>query len=547
MTDLLTRNNDSFAIRRLIAAGALLLIVGCSATSTSRSQNQGANCPKSPVAGNGKSGRDNASLNLSFGGSSQLTDDNDSGIGTGYLDISTKNLAGEKESRRCTVHLRPIDSSNSVVRLWTAGHCFFDPQTVEFQNSTYTAQIYLNGGYFSAAVDLEGIPELGKFSKAVVAFLGLANIPEINTIVGETFQALPSATGQNCIDDGNIFKGNLSNAKSVACFARSEVRGFKAKLSLSEKTSPHMKRVMDTLRARESAALAKLDASSKKQLEYYQAAHFAEVRRLADLRSLAFALNKRICDVYESNNKSEIDPELYDASLKKYDSVAMCGTQLGQTYRDLIVNQLSQSGMLPESDLSMMKQYWEVPSGGQTLQTLRARSMSCNVTNIATVTQSADQLTPCDMGILAVQGWAKWVDNGTQPVSVSDGLYSDSQFGFNPESYFTLITNAAETSAQLASGARGKARVIPLNVSSVLNFGTKVSSQHGNTMLINFDSAAQRIYLSKGDSGSMLSVFGYFPMGLLSTVDGEKTAGGASVTPLPEVDSEDIAVSNGGC
>lgn len=544
MTGVRNKKSKSVGMSGLIAATSLFVAVGCGAESASRAQSQGSNCPKSPVAGGGKSGG-NSTLNLTNTQPSALTVDG--GIGTGYLDISTTNKDGKKYSRRCTVHLRPIDSSNSVVRLWTAGHCFFDPQTVEFQNSTYKAQIYLSGGYFSAAVAIEGFSELSKFSKAVSFFLNLTNIPEATSIVAQTFQALPSGTGQQCIDEGNIFKGSLSTAKSIACFARGEVRGFKAKLSLSEKTSPHMKRVMDSLRARESVALAKLDASSKKQLEYYQAAHFAEVRRLADLRSLAFALNKRICDVYESNNKSEIDPELYDASQKKYDSVSMCGTQLGQTYRDLIVNQLSQSGTLPDSDLSMMKQYWEVPSGGQTLQTLRARAMSCNVTNIATVTQSADQLTPCDMGNLAAQGWEKWVDNGSQPVATSESLYSANQFGFNPDSYFTLITNAAETSAQLASGARGKARVIPLNVSSVLNFGTKVGSTHGNTMLINFDKAAQKIFLSKGDSGSMLSVFGYFPMGLLSTVDGEKTAGGASVTPLPEVDSEDISASTGGC
>jgi hypothetical protein len=448
------------------------------------------------------------------------------------------------------VHLRPIDSSNSVVRLWTAGHCFYDPQTVEFQNSAYKAQIYLNGGYFSTPVNIEGIPELGKFSKAVSTFLGIATFPEINAIVGQSFQALPSGTGQNCIDDGNIFKGKLSNSKSIACFARSEVRGFKATLTLDAKTTPYIKRVLDLLRRREAAAFAKLDTSSKKQLELYQAAHFAEVRRLADLRSLAFVLNKKICDVYESNGLTRETPELYDASRKEYDSVALCSKSpldSSKPIRDLVVEQLSQTGTLLNSDLSMMKKYWEPPTGGETLQSLRTRAMSCNVNNIANITQPVDQLTPCDMGILAVQGWSKWVDNGSQPVSVSESLYSENQFGFNPESYFTLITNAAETSAQLASGARGKARVIPLNASSVLNFGTKVGTQHGNTMLINFDSVAQRIYLSKGDSGSMLSVFGYFPMGLLSTVNGEKTAGGASVTPLPEVDSEDISVSTGGC
>ncbi|NBW80744.1 hypothetical protein EBR21_03225, partial [bacterium] len=475
----------------------------------------------------------------------------DAGVGSGYLDISTKTNAGVADSRRCTMHVRPIDSTDSVVRIWTAGHCFFDPQTDKFQNSTYKAQIYYKGGYFPADVKLEGVAELAKFS---TAFSSALNFPGLDTMLpgfkGQIFAALPSQTGNNCIDDEKLFVGSKipsGSRKTVACFARSEMRGFKATLNLSAVGKTYVTEVLKILRSREQAAYAKLDAKTASQLKAYMDAHHAERRRTADLRSLAFMLNKRICDLYATNPTST---ELIDPKTNMMESVAVCQTFPGlpTTIRELVISKFSDPNIIPADDNTKMKQYYD--DATTNVQALKLKTAGCNTFSIDSLPSSNEAMTPCDLTNLSGTVWNRLVDQGTQPVS-SGTLNDANLFGFNSDSYFAVHTNAAQTAQQKASGERGKARTIPLNPTTVLNFGYRVNNSFdNNTMLINFDSAAQYLFPTKGDSGSMFSIFGYFPAGLLSTVDGEKTSGGASVTPLPEVGSEDEATqtkSTSGC
>ena len=65
--------------------------------------------------------------------------------------------------------------------------------------------------------------------------------------------------------------------------------------------------------------------------------------------------------------------------------------------------------------------------------------------------------------------------------------------------------------------------------------------------LFTFSPAAESMFLMKKDSGSILSVLGIVPVAALSTIDGEPTSGGASITPLPEVDNEEIAGTTSTC
>jgi hypothetical protein len=54
-----------------------------------------------------------------------------------------------------------------------------------------------------------------------------------------------------------------------------------------------------------------------------------------------------------------------------------------------------------------------------------------------------------------------------------------------------------------------------------------------------------QLSLKPGDSGTLILADG-LPMAVLATVDGEKTSGGSSVLPLPDIsdDIEAISVSN---
>lgn len=73
--------------------------------------------------------------------------------------------------------------------------------------------------------------------------------------------------------------------------------------------------------------------------------------------------------------------------------------------------------------------------------------------------------------------------------------------------------------------------------------GQFVRSNLGNTSLngvfiFDYDPAVAHFSFDKGDSGSLLNIFGGYPVAALSTVDGEPTSGGAAILPLPEVDEE---------
>lgn len=520
------------------------ILVGCGgATSTARVQG-GSKCGQQPVVGGGGTAGGSTGLtmlNSNLDLASNLASvSGDAGVGTGYLDISTKSETGVAEGRRCTMHVRPIEGTDSVVRIWTAGHCFFDPQTPKFRNSTYKAQIYYNGGYFSAGVVLDGMAELATFSQGFATAL---NLPGLDTalpdIKGAVFSALPSQTGQICLDNESAFVTNKissGNRKMVACFARSELRGFRTTLTLDSTTKPYMTEVLKILRAREKDAFAKMDAKTALQIKSYIDIHFAERRRTTDLRSLAFSLNKQICEIFKTNPTSPLLAGLPTGSCQTVPLISATST-----IRDLVIAKFKDPTTVPATDNKMMEVYYD--DGTTSLDVLKTKTAGCNTMNIDSLPANNDLMTPCDMTFVADKLWQKWVDSGAQPV-VSGTLFDANLFGFNPDSYFALHTNAAQTALQKSSGLRGKARILPLNNSTVLNFGTAVSGSSNNIMHINLDSAAQSLFPTKGDSGSMLSIFGYFPVGLLSTVDGERTSGGASVTPLPEVGSEDETTIN---
>ncbi|NBX18450.1 MAG: hypothetical protein EBR09_13920 [Proteobacteria bacterium] len=528
---------------------ALLTACGAASSGTQSART----CPKSPAVSTG--GKTNAGTSLTSGeyeDSALNLDglDGDAAVGTGFIDISTRSNSGIPESRRCTMHVRPVDTSNALVRIWTAGHCFFDPQTDKFQNSKYTVQIYFNGGYFSAEATLEGIAELAAFSKHALATINMAGFSQVYSMVkGQVFNALPSSTGTDCLEDEKRFIPKLTTQKSIACFARGEMRGFRATLKLDEQKTGYLKDVLNALRSREQKVMDKLDANTKHQIEIYLAAHHAELRRVADMRGLAYWLSKKVCDTYQQNPNS---PDLYDNVRKEKDPDAMCRSIGGvMTLRDLVIQKLSDTSILPAADNQMMQEIYNDTT--TPLLTLRNKSLGCNYSSLTeNITYDSLTMTPCDLGNVSRELWRKWLDSGIESIKTGPN-FNAGVFGLYPESYLTLATNAARTIQQKTSGVRGKARLIPLNTKTVLNFGHWLSGKSElNTLLTNIDTTAQSLYLTKGDSGSMVSIFGVVPAALLSTVDGQKTAGGATLTPLPPVGSEEVEVTapiagNSGC
>jgi len=520
-----------------LAGCALMLLAACGSASVGRPLAVG-NCKKSPTVTTSQGGSgQTTSLNLASSGD---VTSGDVAIGTGYIDISTKDANGKAVGRRCTMSIRPLDAtstSNTIVRIWTAGHCAYDPQTPEFKNAKYSLQIYYKGGYFNVPAKIEGFAEFAKFAQAVENFLGVlpSNYQE------QIFSAFPQSNTKPCLADESALRAKIgSRAKNIACFTRGEMRGLKTELTLDATTTPYVADIMSSLRARENAVMTKFDATFKKLVQVYLASHHSEVRRKADLRSFALSLNQKYCDAASA------------AVAAGNGNVALAGGTLAvdasKTCAIRGVGIPALQAAMPAEDFALIQSIADDTTS--TLDSLVSKSRGCNNMSASAVTVSTniDALTPCDFGNIQDEFWRKWVDPGNSVIS-SSSYSNTSVFGLYPDSYFSFSTNSFPSPEARSQNSGGKAKLYALNSGTVLDFGLKLSSF--STFLINYDSAKHQINPVQGDSGSILSIFGVIPAGLLSTVDGKATSGGASVTPLPQVGSEEEetskSISGRGC
>jgi len=512
--------------KSVLGLGGLMLLTACGGATPAGTLSP--TCSKSPSVYSKKTGGAAPStLNLSAS-----TDPTQPAVGTGFLDIETSNSSGARVSRRCTMSLRPIPGTETEVKVWTAGHCLFDPVSAEFKNSKFTLQIYLDGGYFNAPIQFTGYSELQKFSE-------LFNI--VNTYVGfpedQISRALPRGNSTVCTAETGTYKAALgSAAKSIACFSRDEMRGIGGKLTVNSTSAPLLKKVISIIRERESTVLSKMDADTRRLLDAYTSAHSLEQRRVTDLRSISYLINEQFCApgaVRPPPDKSGSEP----------DSAEGCNNRI------LILAALPQ--YLSASDLALAKSVYEDTT--TPLVDLRKKTLGCsNITDPSKVPAGLDltRMTPCDMHNLSVNAWHKFIDRGP---NLSAASTSESVFGLNTSSYYGFYTNAFEE-GQIS---RSVAKLVPLNKATVLNFEYASRLSSGAklpvaTFLVNFDPAKKTFNPSKGASGSILSAFGLFPMALLSTVNGEATSGGSSITPLPQVGEEEDSIpmrskSNAGC
>ncbi|MBM3381772.1 MAG: hypothetical protein FJY29_04965 [Betaproteobacteria bacterium] len=127
----------------------------------------------------------------------------------------------------------------------------------------------------------------------------------------------------------------------------------------------------------------------------------------------------------------------------------------------------------------------------------------------------------------ARKAFQKWVLNGAENLSQTETKRNITKdFG----DYLRIVTNY-----------KGKNQ--DAQIESVDVVGQFVRSNLGNTSLdgvfiFDYDPAVAHFSFAKGDSGSLLNIFGGYPVAALSTVDGEPTSGGTAILPLPELDEE---------
>lgn len=507
----------------------LLFFMGCSAATSGGVQGRIPTCVKGKTV-TGKTTTTTKPSGL-------LLTDSSSGpwgqpaVGTGFIDINTTDASNTPLQKRCTMSVRPIDTSDTSVRVWTAGHCSFDPFTVEFEKSKYTLQIYFDGGYFSVPVVFNDLEETAQFAKSFATLMEMPFVPE--DVRANVSNALPRAQSAVCESDESKFRSSLGGAaKNIACFNRAEMRGMKATIQTDAITAPLLSKVISTVRNREKLVMDKLSTDFKRTVDAYLISHSSEQRRLADLRGLSYLLNQNYCASGAVRPPSD-DPN-------EPDSTQLC------PYRAQIIAQLEQS--LSANDLAVARSVYNDTT--RDLVTLRKATLGCNGYSATNLPVGLDltNITACDMGNISVTFWNSFVDRGPQ----LESLVSESIFGLSANSYYGFYTNNIPA-AGFTETSKSHAKIFSLNPNSALSFeySLRSTSKSNNTFLINYDATAQQINPVKGASGSILAIFGVIPVGLLSTVDGEATSGGASIMPLPQVgDDEETATSgpsNTGC
>lgn len=513
----------------LISAVSPLIFVGCGASS-------GRAVVASGCTSKNKTSKtsSNLSTNVLKSDFDELKNPNDPALGLAYWDIKTKDASGNPQSRRCTATFRKHpDSSKAVVfQIFTAKHCGYPPETVEFANSTSQLQIWVNGGYFTADLLLESQKQFSVFSSTNASLLlkygglkGVSRWSEEGNSDGTTECKTKSATLMQS------WQG-ISNQKRVACFSEDDLVVLNASIKVPEKYSVLFQKVIGVLETR-GKALESLNPRDRELIALRD--HFLNINSLLPeaLREMAYAVNINFCNAPEGHKvtlRKEFEPVFRGVCERRDLLISMAKAQLSEYYDSLIKPIAEQPESNDYSDSSEIVRIHKSVYG-------------CQITSLDQVdlTRSRNLFTSCERKFVLDQLWEKWIvahDSRRNELSASNTSKSNSDL----ENYFSVRVNALSSQAALDANdvSKSAARVFPIEP----NLNQIDVGKNRKAMLFSFIPASEKMFLTKKDSGSLLYIFGNIPFAAMSTLDGEPTSGGASITPLPEVGSESEQISN---
>lgn len=111
------------------------------------------------------------------------------------------------------------------------------------------------------------------------------------------------------------------------------------------------------------------------------------------------------------------------------------------------------------------------------------------------------------------------------------------KFGFNAQTYLTLGVNGLPSKDALTENDLSKsvANIFTLPRENRFMLGIPMKQ----VFLFSFSPDAEKMFFTKKDSGSLLSILGTVPVSALSAIDGTETSGGAAIIPLPKIDDEE--------
>ena len=493
-----------------VGIALLFLVGGCGATQSS--QVQLAKC-KPKVAE--KSSPAPGSLNLA-----DIRGANDSNLGLGYVDIST-DVGMVSQTRRCSMSLYPVEGKADHVRLTTAAHCGWPAESEEFAKSKNRLQIYYNGGYFPVSIELQGQQDWHAFAKMLSPYQNL--LPAKFRKRMTSF--MTDMNKQECLSLTSKVRSNAPSEADILCFSRSEMRTLVGKITVE----PKMRTALDSVLA---AAATKRNAVLD-NFPFHEQMVFKAVFENpspyemlpAYLKELGFKLNPFFCSAPAAELPKEVngDPETQE----------LCSLR----------------SVLLESFKKEMPQWWgylqssaEMQFGSyEEMRAFHGEKLRCAFASLDGFNPTADKpiRNSCDRDMLSWYVWRKWVKEGLVNLATLQSK-NPKLNGFTPETFFSLHTNSFATRDDLQANnflkSKPKHFLIDPN-NGVFTFES--------AMAFALNPVRESLWISKKDSGSLFSIFGVVPAGVLSTYNGEPTSGGASILPLPvSVNSESVSSSD---
>lgn len=447
------------------------------------------------------------------------------GSGSGYLDIEAIDESGRAVQRRCSVMLAPDEKDASIIKVWTAVHCLFDADSLEFENSKYTLHVFYKNGYLPLPIQFEELAKLGKAARAVAPVL--SSFPEKER--NRWRFALSDDSVLPCQEQTKAFAAQLGSAKkNIACFSKNELRLLRGKVQATAETEKKLNVVLDAVRQRREKTQSALPELEKRYLSAVESFRPLSAKFPLYMRTYGYWMNDVHCSTPDVDLPSDADG--------RKETKNFC------EQRDLYKMAIKQT--VPEYYSDFAKVADAKPANLVELKALHGSVFGCQLESLDAFTAGVpDVSTICDRERLTRMVWAKLIKSGI--ASFTDNSFAKpGVFGLTRESYFTILFN----SSQREGGALAAANTRQGNILEVApSLGTLSPTEFNNqVILLNFDNQNGRLRLSKSDSGSMLSVFGTVPIASLSTLDQEPTSGGTSILPLPthSEDEEPVATTS---
>ncbi|NBX17937.1 MAG: hypothetical protein EBR09_11285 [Proteobacteria bacterium] len=420
----------------------------------------------------------------------------------GYMDVSWT-VNAEPKGHRCAMSLKP-ETDLEHVSIITAAHCL--PKLNEATKSSFkfTLMVQIKNGFIPLEARSANLAKAITFSDKINEALRTeSDGSQTRSWSGENGPEL-------CKELTKQFKKGSQPGHKTACFSFHDLRIIDAQIS--EKNTNNLeifKAAAKALNPESRWGIRNLPDSIDQDFSALRLASDVESIRKRNIRSIAFLSNPQYCSARQTDQSSQ-EPDVF-CKMKRETIGRMFAIQKDE----------------------LEKQALEIQSDTTTpLQVLREKYYSCPASPLS----GSEEFSICTANLVAREAFRKLVHQSRETY---DQFSKVNKSRLNFEDYL-----------QIQTLARVNQQTHKITLLRLENKVTRSNLQDGSNspvLLFDFDPNDNYFNFIKGDSGSTLNIFAGYPVAALSTVDGEETSGGASITPLPEAKSEDATQETVSC